>query len=146
MLTRAGVSFSFIGCPSNLNRICLIESPCWHKHILMNKATWTDKGLLSSQKKGLKVLRCTFQGYSTTNSKIKFEKKNKKLQSCTLWQKVTWQRTTLDDCWLKCFISDSGADKEALWGKMRAAPSLDYEVTAASSDHFSVKVLVSKQP
>lgn len=44
----------------------------------MNKATWTDKGLLSSQKKGLKVLRCPFQGYSTTNSEIKFEKKKQK--------------------------------------------------------------------
>lgn len=36
-LTPAGVSVSLIGCPSNLNLICLIESPCRHKHILMNK-------------------------------------------------------------------------------------------------------------
>lgn len=30
-LTCAGVSVSFMGCPSNLNLICLIESPCRDK-------------------------------------------------------------------------------------------------------------------
>lgn len=32
-LTCAGVSVSFIGCPSNLNLICLIATPWRDKHI-----------------------------------------------------------------------------------------------------------------
>lgn len=34
LLTCAGVSVSFIGCPSNLNLICLISSPCREKRTL----------------------------------------------------------------------------------------------------------------
>ena len=43
--TCAGVSVSFIGCPSNLNLICLIASPWRDKHtnIAVNQAWETSK-------------------------------------------------------------------------------------------------------
>lgn len=94
-LTPAGVSVSLIGCPSNLNLICLIESPCRHKHILMNKRLAKQKTRSPFQSLSEKrTWGATLAPHSKVLSPLLVTTSKKKLHSCTSLQEVAWERTS----------------------------------------------------